>query len=341
MIKEFVTYWHLHIMTVFIILLLINWILKKRFILFLSKHFKIFFIILTFPIIFMSFLYIFNDKNIGSTSDWFGFLGGYFGVIGAVGGIWWQLNEEKRKLQLGSLKKFEYYFTIISSKLKETGLENENNRFYKEMFARNLLVASDLMPDNKGYLIISPKTIKQLNYNIENLSLLDNYIDFFKIIKALEHIEETIFNTPYNNVFSKIIEKIETSLPLEHDHLIFLLGVRLKLNYLRNKNYISIIYKEKLQENEIMNLLDNTKNISNNEELISIIKDIKIIMDISLKLGESESYKILYKICSHLFDTGSILWGNENKPEIYTFEKLEAEIDKNLKIIQIEIKKIS
>lgn len=30
---------------------------------------------------------------------WFSFLGGYFGVIGAIGGIWWQLNEERERNQ--------------------------------------------------------------------------------------------------------------------------------------------------------------------------------------------------------------------------------------------------
>lgn len=51
-----------------------------------------------------------DDTFVSSINDWIGFLGAYFGVIGAIGGIWWQLNEEKRGQQLTSLKIFKFYF---------------------------------------------------------------------------------------------------------------------------------------------------------------------------------------------------------------------------------------
>lgn len=36
-------------------------------------------------------------KESAPLSEWLGFLAAYFGVIGAIGGIWWQLDKEKKE----------------------------------------------------------------------------------------------------------------------------------------------------------------------------------------------------------------------------------------------------
>lgn len=116
MIKEFISYWNPLIIIFMLLFFLISWNSQNKFTSFLLKYFRIFFIVLIFPIVFMSFLYIFNNKNIGSRSNWFGFLGGYFGVIGAIGGIWWQLNEGKKREQLGQLKISHHFFSIAKDR---------------------------------------------------------------------------------------------------------------------------------------------------------------------------------------------------------------------------------
>lgn len=278
-----------------------------------------------------------------SLSEWLGFLGAYFGVIGAIGGIWWQLNEEKRKQQLGSLRIIEYYLTILSSRLGETtkNFENKKVKFYKYMFFNGLFIDNNLLEHNKDYSIISKKDIKILNDNIKNISSLNSYINIFKIINALEHIEEISSNCLSQNNFSKIIEKIVTTLQLDNSQIILILKTKLTLNYYKNKHAIPYTFLNKLSPDEIDNILKNVKNISNIEELFSIIRDIFTIMQISLNLGTIEIYSELYKISHHLLDIGYILWGNKDNPEIYTFETLEIEINDNLEFIKKEIKKLS
>lgn len=282
-------------------------------------------------------------KESATIGEWLGFLGAYFGIIAAICGIWWQLNEEKRKQQLGSLRIIEYYLIILSSKLEETttSFEGKNVKFHKYMFSNGLFIDNKLLAYDKDYSIISKKDIKILSDNIKNISSLNNYINIFKIINALEHIEEISSNCLSQNNFSKIIEKIVATLELDDSQIILILKTKLALNYYKNKNIIPHTFLNKLSSDEIDNILKNAKNISNMEELSSILRDTFTIMEISLKLGTIEIYFELYKISHHLLDIGYILWGDENNPEIYTFETLETEINNNLSIIQEEIKKLS
>lgn len=315
---------------------------------FIKNHWKKIVIILLFPFVLDGILRFIwqipiSIKESASLGEWLGFLGAYFGIIGAIGGIWWQLNEEKRKQQLGSLRIIEYYLTILSSRLGETtkNFENKKVKFYKYMFFNGLFIDNNLLEHNKDYSIISKKDIKILNDNIKNISSLNSYINIFKIINALEHIEEISSNCLSQNNFSKIIEKIVTTLQLDNSQIILILKTKLTLNYYKNKHAIPYTFLNKLSPDEIDNILKNVKNISNIEELFSIIRDIFTIMQISLKLGTIEIYSELYKISHHLLDIGYILWGNKDNPEIYTFETLEIEINDNLEFIKKEIKKLS
>lgn len=126
-----------------------------------------------------------TNWNIGEWSGFLGsYLGGRIGVFITLGSIWWQLNEnknqfqkslgeqkrqfdfqikqEKIKMQLGSLKIIEYYFTILFSKLKDTILspDGEEVKFYRKLFYGNLFIDSELISDNKDYFIISKKILK-------------------------------------------------------------------------------------------------------------------------------------------------------------------------------------
>lgn len=62
---------------------------------FILENKKILFLFLLFPFIFFPLIFISGEKF--TLDGWFGFIGGYFGIIGAVGAVWWQLNEEKKR----------------------------------------------------------------------------------------------------------------------------------------------------------------------------------------------------------------------------------------------------
>lgn len=335
--NDFITEWNILILTFgllgFYLCLLENRITKELFLM-LS-------LIILVPLIFFSGLSLIDSTLVSSINDWIGFLGAYLGVIGAICGIWWQLNEEKRKVQLGSLKIIEYYFQIILSKLKLTANSNNETKFYRDLFSRGLLIDSELVGDNKDYFIISKKDLEILNTNIINISSLDNYIDIFKIINALERIEEISSNCLSQNNFSKITEEIATNLRLNNSEIILILKTKLKLNYIKTHSSNPDIFENKLSAKEVEEVFKNIENISNIEELFSVLNDIRTIMHISLNLGTTKFYNELYKISHLLLDIGYVLWGNKDNPEIYTFETLETEIDRNLKLLKKEIKKLS
>lgn len=52
-------------------------------------------------------------EMIGSVDGWLGFFGGYFGVLGAIGTVWWQLNEGKNS----EIKGLLFYITSVLKKI--------------------------------------------------------------------------------------------------------------------------------------------------------------------------------------------------------------------------------
>lgn len=154
MIKHLIVYHHFCILIFGIFLLIFLIIYKNKF---LTIFFKTGIFIIFFPIMFMSFLYIFNNKSIGNTSDWLSFLGGYFGVIGAIGGIWWQLDKEKKEKEI-----FESQKNALMSFLYLT--QNTASRYhdFSEAFL-NLLIK------NSNFDHISCKTFEYNKILYNNL----------------------------------------------------------------------------------------------------------------------------------------------------------------------------
>lgn len=68
---------------------------------FFKKNWKLVGGLLFFPLIFIVILKIcirsLPGEMIGSVDGWLGFLGSYFGIIGSIGGIWWQLEKQKKE----------------------------------------------------------------------------------------------------------------------------------------------------------------------------------------------------------------------------------------------------
>ena len=80
----------------------------------IKDHWRKFIIILIFPFIldwilrFIWWIPI-SIKESTSLRDWLGFLGAYFGVIGAISVVWWQHIENKKQLEEQDSKQKKYY----------------------------------------------------------------------------------------------------------------------------------------------------------------------------------------------------------------------------------------
>ncbi|MHD0320190.1 hypothetical protein ABDA07_03245 [Fusobacterium varium] len=159
----------------------------------------------------MSFLYIFNNKSIGNTSDWLGFLGGYFGVIGAIGGIWWQLNHEKKEKEKEKIEKEEKALLTLGIHFREI---SENYKIvcekYPDMESFSLAIFDYNQNLTNNLLFNIP--IKFQNFAIQILTLfhtfscnnhnLSNQDKFYKKY----HI---IFNEIFTEI-SNILENLDT-----------------------------------------------------------------------------------------------------------------------------------
>lgn len=156
MIKYLIVYHHFCILLFGIFLLLFLIIYKSKL---LTNFFKTCIFLTFFPIIFMSFLYIFNNKSIGNTSDWLGFLGGYFGIIGAIWGIWWQLDKEKREKEK---EIFESQKNALMSFLHLTQNTAQRYHDYSEAFIT-------LLKNKNDFDYISYKTFEYNKVLYDNL----------------------------------------------------------------------------------------------------------------------------------------------------------------------------
>ncbi|MBS5790416.1 hypothetical protein [Fusobacterium sp.] len=92
--------------------------LHKNIILKNKKIVTFIFLAFLFPFLFLLLIPIFKDSF--TLDGWFSFLGGYIGVTGAIGTVWWQLNEEKIKNEkelILSNNNNVYSFLILSQKI--------------------------------------------------------------------------------------------------------------------------------------------------------------------------------------------------------------------------------
>lgn len=168
--NDFITEWNILILTFgllgFYLCLLENRITKELFLM-LS-------LIILVPLIFFSGLSLIDSTLVSSINDWIGFLGAYLGVIGAIGGIWWQLNEEKinkeleqKNEEIKSLITLLIHIREVSETYKDISLSYCNNK-EKDIYFNDSI----------------------LNYNIEliNNLLLKIDIDFRNSIIEIMHL---------------------------------------------------------------------------------------------------------------------------------------------------------
>lgn len=94
-----------------------------------------------------------------SLSEWLGFLGAYFGVIGAIGGIWWQLDKEKRE------KEKEIFESQKGALIKFLHLtQNTAERYYD--YSNAFII---LLKNNSDFEYISHKIFEYNKVLYENL----------------------------------------------------------------------------------------------------------------------------------------------------------------------------
>lgn len=88
---------------------------------FFKSKISIIILLLSFPIIFILIFKLcikyLPGEMIGSIDGWLGFLGGYIGVLGAVGTVWWQLESEKRQKNLQYKIFLKYLLKSINNNL--------------------------------------------------------------------------------------------------------------------------------------------------------------------------------------------------------------------------------
>lgn len=157
-----------------------------KLIIFIKKNIFLLILLLTIPEILLFLVFILKDTF--SLDGWFSFLGGYFGVIGAIGGIWWQLNEEKKSEIQGLL----FY-------IKDILEDNLKNCTEKYIFETNNQAVSVLWMPNyqkielklKNFDLSKEDILLLYKHNYRNLIILNKKID--EIINSYKLTNEEEF----------------------------------------------------------------------------------------------------------------------------------------------------
>lgn len=138
---------------------------------FLNKNWKLVGGLLFFPLIFIVVLKIciriLPGKMIGSVDGWLGFLGSYFGIIGSIGGIWWQL-EKQRKEKIEEIRLKEGYTVVTFLILYRETCENMFY-YYRDIHIR-YFIDSTIVKPNKIEVNENPFYI---NYDLFNSNILE------------------------------------------------------------------------------------------------------------------------------------------------------------------------
>lgn len=203
----------------------------------IEKHKQEILLILILPIIF----FILVCFGLIKFESWLGFFGGYFGVLGAFGAVWWQLYEEKRKKkkELLLLNNENLYSFLISTKeisckffiICSTFLKNISNGDYviysQEMFNYDKEIFLDLFKNNN---------IKVKRYILLVIDLFSTFV--LKDIKLLEKNKKIDFN---ENRF--YLEQLEIFFYLNKELEILIKKIEDKHIDLYSEDFIKIITK--------------------------------------------------------------------------------------------------
>lgn len=292
---------------------------------FIRKNIFLSILLLTIPAGLLLLVFILKDTF--SLDGWLSFLGGYFGIIGAIGGILWQLTEEKRKTQLGSLKIFNYYFKVILG-------EYDNSLNSKIQFSEKIDVFYNFFSVWEGVnvtfksIILSDSQFSILKAEFKNFSSISIS---HKILEILDYIENTnllISEIIHNNLeITKKIHKID-------EYVVNQCDLNKDIQVLGQWNKIISLFwsiPEEFEKSE-RKIFNDLKSIQLQTEEFHNFSSIFFKM-INTKNEESEkinfyiqaSIKYLHSVGRVLYDPGLNIFESEIKKII---PEIEKEIDK-------------
>jgi hypothetical protein len=190
---------------------------------FIKKNWKIVLILALFPIIFIGILKLcikyLPGEMIGSIDGWLGFLGGYFGVLGAVGAIWYQKNLDLKN----DIEKIELYSSYITQELFKileknsiSLIDNFLNKFGSEDNTNkknNHLKNKEIYKIKKDFEIINKDIV---NSNLSIILSNKKFIFLLILINKLDDLQYYITlleeNKSMNNIHKQLIDIIDTKL---------------------------------------------------------------------------------------------------------------------------------
>lgn len=334
---------------------------------FIKKNWKIVLILALFPIIFIGILKLcikyLPGEMIGTIDGWLGFLGGYFGVLGAIGTFWWQLNEEKKS----EIKGLLFY---IMDELKKN-LNTYNLEYIEKI--NNQACSLIWLPNYTGFnlslnsLALTKEEILLLyKHDYHNLiklnSKIDNIIKQYKITEREEFIYQEV-DSLINDLY-KICEidsnltfyqEIPTAQEMEFaNHLFSEKEKLIKKNYLNSNIILDIKYIEEIKKFFIiLTKLSEyfyyypTKNFildSISLEIKSLKKDIIFENIFSNPIKETNEF---YKKIKDFFNISTISNYNEAKDKyciglhILTMIVRRYNIDLGKRLTDVNLKKIN
>lgn len=211
--NNFINNWDLLILTFgllgFYLCLLENKITKELFLLF--------FLIFLAPLIFFSGLSLINKTLFYSINDWIGFLGAYFGIVGTLWGIWWQVNKAEQQREKEEEKDYKSCLKYIHQIVIQNLELFKENKIYESitfhiLFSRYEEIIN-FIPFEKS--IIEKFTTRFIEKeHICILTLNDTMKEIDKNLPIFYHDLEI-----KQNIFPFIKEKSEESKSIQLDKL--------------------------------------------------------------------------------------------------------------------------
>lgn len=248
---------------------------------FIKKNLKVILVLLLIPIIFIVILECFSEKI--TVDGWLGFLGGYFGVLGAVGAIWYQKSLDNEAAINGIELYTNYIVENLSKKLEENYMSfltvfatlNGYDKIYsiEEIAKRKKdfnIINTDIITSNLSIILSNKKFITLLSLK-EKLDNLNYYIVKLEEDNTKGNIYEPLMNDLDNLLKNdKNTNKIAENFSEKIKELTFLSSVLLRLNV----NYYgkSLQFKEEEIIPKYKFLVQNIKKAFNNKKNIYILQ---------------------------------------------------------------------
>lgn len=247
----------------------------------IKKNLKIIIVLLLIPILFIGILEYFSKEI--TIDGWLSFLGGYLGVLGAVGAIWYQKSLDNE----AAIKSMNLYTDYI--------IENLSNKL-EEHYLPFLTVFATLDGYDESYEI-EEITKRKKDFNIinadiitSNLSIILSYKKFIVLLDLKEKLDNFLI---YNTLISEYFFELKKE-------LICLGYILSKLNmsyYINPINFEEekILFKYKFIVQDIIKALNNKNKINLDilkyyEDCISNIARIIILINEKIKVRKFYYY---------------------------------------------------